>query len=147
MLAFIAIPLVSAAAWLLLFNQIYGTFDPRAPYGGSPEMRLARIPIGLTGLFIDQQFGLLPNAPVYLDRAELVRLIRTAAASPRHRDARDRHALRDRRGRVSHVVGRLELSRPLPRPRAAADGCADGCVLAAAGKRRWSSRDVGARGR
>jgi hypothetical protein len=29
-------------------------------------MRLARIPIGLTGLFIDQQFGLLPNAPVYL---------------------------------------------------------------------------------
>ena len=29
-------------------------------------MRLARIPIGLTGLLIDQQFGLLPNAPVYL---------------------------------------------------------------------------------
>jgi hypothetical protein len=29
-------------------------------------MRLARIPIGLTGLLIDQQFGLLPNAPIYL---------------------------------------------------------------------------------
>jgi hypothetical protein len=66
LLSFLAIPLVSAAMWLLLFQQIYGTFDPRAPYGGSPEMRLARIPIGLTGLLIDQQFGLLPNAPVYL---------------------------------------------------------------------------------
>jgi hypothetical protein len=66
LLSFLAIPLLSAAAWLLLFQQIYGTFDPRAPYGGSPEMRLARVPIGLTGLLIDQQFGLLPNAPVYL---------------------------------------------------------------------------------
>jgi hypothetical protein len=66
LLAFFAIPLVSAAAWLWMFQQIYGTFDPRAPYGGSPEMRLARIPIGLTGLLIDQQFGLLPNAPIYL---------------------------------------------------------------------------------
>ncbi len=66
LLAFLAIPLVSAAAWLWMFQQIYGTFDPRAPYGGSPEMRLARVPIGLTGLLIDQQFGLLPNAPIYL---------------------------------------------------------------------------------
>ena len=66
LLAFLAIPFVSAAAWLWMFHAIYGTFDPRAPYGGSPEMRLARVPIGLTGLLIDQQFGLLPNAPIYL---------------------------------------------------------------------------------
>ena len=66
LVAFAAVPLISAAAWLLLFQQIYGTFDPRAPYGGATQMRLARIPIGLTGLLIDQQFGLLPNAPVYV---------------------------------------------------------------------------------
>ncbi len=64
--AFLAIPLISAIAWLLMFQQIYGTFDPRAPYGGAPEMWLARIPVGLTGLLIDQQFGLMPNAPIYL---------------------------------------------------------------------------------
>ena len=29
-------------------------------------MRWARIPHGLTGLLLDQQFGLLPNAPIYL---------------------------------------------------------------------------------
>ncbi len=57
---------LSAAAWFWSFHAIYGTFDPRAPYGHATDMRLARIPHGLAGLFFDQQFGLLPNAPIYL---------------------------------------------------------------------------------
>ncbi len=66
-LAALALPaLVSAAAWLSMFESIYGTWDPRAPYGHATDMRWARIPHGVTGLLLDQQFGLLPNAPIFL---------------------------------------------------------------------------------
>lgn len=63
----LALPaLVSAAAWFAMFQAIYGTWDPRAPYGHATDMRWARIPHGVTGLLLDQQFGLLPNAPIYV---------------------------------------------------------------------------------
>ncbi len=65
-LAFLAIPVLSAAAWLWFFYAIYGEFNPAAPYGGHTQTTLSRAPRGLAGLFVDQQFGLLPNAPVYL---------------------------------------------------------------------------------
>ena len=66
-LAALAAPaLLSAACWLWMFQAIYGTWDPRAPYGQATDMRLARIPHGLSGLLLDQQFGLLPYAPVYV---------------------------------------------------------------------------------
>jgi hypothetical protein len=64
--AFLIVPAVGGALWLWFFRAIYGTFDPRAPYGGATDVHLARIPHGLAGLFLDQQFGLLPNAPIYL---------------------------------------------------------------------------------
>ena len=66
LLLLLAIPAVSAIAWLGFFKSIYGTFDPRAPYGGATDQHLSRVPVGLTGLLLDQQFGLLPNAPIYL---------------------------------------------------------------------------------
>jgi hypothetical protein len=66
LIAFVALPVLSAVAWLLFFQNIYGTFDPRAPYGGSTDLRMVRVPVALTGLLLDQQFGLLPNAPIYL---------------------------------------------------------------------------------
>ena len=66
-LAALAVPaLVSGVAWLSMFQAIYGTWDPRAPYGHATELRWARVPHGVTGLLLDQQFGLLPNAPIYL---------------------------------------------------------------------------------
>lgn len=66
-LATLAVPaLVSAVAWLSMFQTIYGTWDPRAPYGHATDMRWARIPHGVAGLLLDQQFGLVPNAPIYL---------------------------------------------------------------------------------
>ena len=66
-LAALALPaVVSAAMWFSMFQAIYGTWDPRAPYGHATDMRWARVPHGVTGLLLDQQFGLLPNAPIYL---------------------------------------------------------------------------------
>ena len=65
-LAALALPaLASAAAWLSMFQAIYGTWDPRASYGHATDMRWARVPHGVTGLLLDQQFGLLPNAPIF----------------------------------------------------------------------------------
>ncbi len=66
LLAFAFVPVLSAACWFLSFYLIYGTFNPAAPYGGYTQSRLANVSRGLTGLLIDQQFGVLPNAPIYL---------------------------------------------------------------------------------
>src|SRR5215471_15109015 len=60
------IPAISAACWFAFFYTIYGTPDPRAPYGGSTQSDLANLGRGLTGLLFDQQFGMLPAAPVFL---------------------------------------------------------------------------------
>jgi hypothetical protein len=61
---FLALPLLSAMAWLAYFQIIYGTPNPSAPYGPRPEASLAFVPGGLAGLLFDQQFGLLAYAPV-----------------------------------------------------------------------------------
>ena len=58
-------PAISAAAWLWFFFAIYGTPNPAAAYGGATQTSLANLPRGLVGFLFDQQFGLLPNAPVY----------------------------------------------------------------------------------
>ena len=64
--ALCVVPLLSAAAWFLFFWWIYGTPSPAAPYGGTSQAELAFLPAGLAGLPFDQQFGLIPNAPVFL---------------------------------------------------------------------------------
>jgi hypothetical protein len=64
--AFAVVPLVGALAWFSFFYAIYGTPNPAAPYGGYTQSSIANVPRGLTGLLIDQQFGILANAPVYL---------------------------------------------------------------------------------
>jgi hypothetical protein len=61
-----SIPLISATCWFVFFHVIYGTPDPRAPYGTLSQNAVANLPRGIVGLIVDQQFGLLPNAPVYL---------------------------------------------------------------------------------
>jgi hypothetical protein len=66
LVAFVLPAAVCAAAWFGMFQSIYGTWDPRAPYGHATDMRLGRIPHGIAGLLLDQQFGVLPNAPVYV---------------------------------------------------------------------------------
>ena len=62
--AFLAIPALSALAWLGFFLVIYGTLDPTAPYGGDVGSSLAFLPNGFGGLLFDQGFGLIATAPV-----------------------------------------------------------------------------------
>jgi hypothetical protein len=64
--ALLAVPIVSAAAWFSFFYVIYGTLNPAAPYGGYTQSGIANLPRGVSGLLFDQQFGVMPNAPVYL---------------------------------------------------------------------------------
>ena len=62
--AFLAVPALSAVAWLGFFRVIYGTLDPTAPYGGDVGSAFAYLPNGFGGLLFDQGFGLLATAPV-----------------------------------------------------------------------------------
>jgi hypothetical protein len=64
--ALAALPVLSAIGWLSFFQIIYGTPNPSAPYGGTLETAPGNIVRGVPGLLFDQQFGLLPNAPIYL---------------------------------------------------------------------------------
>jgi hypothetical protein len=62
------VPAMSAIAWFGYFAAIYGTLSPTAPYGMAGEntqTSLANLAAGFPGLFVDQQFGLFANAPVY----------------------------------------------------------------------------------
>ncbi len=63
--ALLVIPTVAAAAWLSYFWVIWGTPNPAAPYGADTGSAIAYMGRGLTGLLVDQQFGLLATAPVY----------------------------------------------------------------------------------
>ncbi|MSO55549.1 MAG: hypothetical protein EXQ55_01305 [Acidobacteria bacterium] len=62
---FLSIPVVGALSWLGFFRIIYGTFDPSAPYGGATQSVPVNILNGFPALLLDQQFGILPYAPVY----------------------------------------------------------------------------------
>jgi len=66
-LAAIAVcPVISAIAFFGFFQVIYGTPNPSVVYGGATRMAVGTIVRGAPGLLFDQQFGLIPNAPVYL---------------------------------------------------------------------------------
>jgi hypothetical protein len=62
---FLLVPAGSALAWFGFFRVIYGSFDPSSPYGGSTRTSAGNILNGLPALWLDQQFGILPNAPVF----------------------------------------------------------------------------------
>jgi len=62
--AFLALPAISALAWLFFFTVLYGAPDPSAPYGSQPQNVLAFFPNGAGGLLFDQGFGLFATAPV-----------------------------------------------------------------------------------
>ncbi len=65
-LTFVSLPIVSVVLWLGYFWMIWGVPDPAAPYGGNTQTSIGYISRGLTGLLIDQQFGVLVSAPIYL---------------------------------------------------------------------------------
>jgi hypothetical protein len=77
--AFLALPAISAIAWLFFFTIIYGAPDPSAPYGSQSPNSLAFFPNGAGGLLFDQGFGLFATAPALLIAiAGLVRTRRLA---------------------------------------------------------------------
>jgi hypothetical protein len=81
-MAFLALPALSALAWMTFFLVIYGVADPSAPYGNVNEFSLGFIPGGLAGLLFDQRFGLIANAPVILvGIAGLVMMLRVPRAT------------------------------------------------------------------
>ena len=65
MAAFLALPVIAAAAWFAYFWIIWGTPSPLAPYGRDTETSASYISRGLAGLAFDQQFGVLTTAPIY----------------------------------------------------------------------------------
>ncbi|MET0552118.1 MAG: hypothetical protein ABW221_03715 [Vicinamibacteria bacterium] len=74
----LAAPAVASAAGIMLYHHaLYGFFDPRLVWGARPEFSAATLAEGLPGLALDQEFGLLPYAPVFaFCLPGLVRLVR-----------------------------------------------------------------------
>jgi hypothetical protein len=60
-------PVLASALALGLYHHIlYGFLDPRRVYGRRPGIDLAHVLNGFPGLFLDQEFGLLAYAPVFV---------------------------------------------------------------------------------
>jgi hypothetical protein len=67
----------SAVGIALYHHALYGFFDPRLVWGARPEFSAATLAEGLPGLALDQEFGLLPYAPVFAFCVPgIVRLVR-----------------------------------------------------------------------
>jgi len=79
LLAFLAVPVVGAGAWFLFFQVIYGTPNPSVTNDLSNSIAAGNIIRSAPGLFADEQYGLISNAPVYLCAlAGLVLMLRGA---------------------------------------------------------------------
>jgi len=63
--AFAAVPAASAVAWLLFFQVIYGTPSPFVAFDASNSLAWGNLVRGVPGHIADQQYGMMPNAPVY----------------------------------------------------------------------------------
>jgi len=63
--ALLMVPVVSAAAWFGFFWTVWGTPNPAAPYGQATQSAWSHLHPAVPGLLFDQQFGLMPSAPVY----------------------------------------------------------------------------------
>ena len=75
---------VSLAAWFYFFYAIWGVPLPQAPYGALVQTELKFLIFGAPGLLVDQEYGLLPYAPVYVLAATgLFVMLRRDAASRR----------------------------------------------------------------
>lgn len=64
--AFVLPLIVSSVVWLIYVQLLFGSIDPRSPFGGHLPVSDADMINGLAGIFADQEFGLLTNAPVYI---------------------------------------------------------------------------------
>ena len=79
--AFGSLPAIGALMWFGFFYVIYGSPNPAVAYNGYTQSAVGNIPRSLIGLLFDQQFGLLPSAPVYA--CALVGFVTLARREPR----------------------------------------------------------------
>lgn len=63
--ALFAPALLVIGSWLAFFWVTYGAPNPSAPYGARAPLEITSAPRALLALFVDQEFGVLPNAPVF----------------------------------------------------------------------------------
>ena len=67
LLAAVGVPYaVSLAHWFAFFYWIWRVPLPQAPYGAMVQTSPRNLIFGAPGLLFDQEFGLLPYAPVYI---------------------------------------------------------------------------------
>jgi hypothetical protein len=66
MLAVLAPYGASLLAWFTFFYVIWGSPFPQAPYGDLVQTHPLNLIFGAPGLLFDQEYGLLPYAPVYV---------------------------------------------------------------------------------
>jgi hypothetical protein len=64
--AFLAMPAIAGIAWFAFFWVIWGSPSPTAPYGADTSTSTSYILRGLIGLLVDQQFGVVATAPIYV---------------------------------------------------------------------------------
>ena len=57
---------ISLAGWFYFFYAIWGAPLPQAPYGDLVQTSPWNVVFGVPGLLFDQEYGLLPYAPVYI---------------------------------------------------------------------------------
>jgi hypothetical protein len=57
---------LSLLGWFYFFYAIWGSPLPQSPYGKLVQTELQNLIFGAPGLLFDQEYGLLPNAPVYV---------------------------------------------------------------------------------
>jgi hypothetical protein len=57
---------LSLAAWFAFFYALWGVPLPQAPYGAMVQTRPFNLIFGAPGLLFDQEYGVLPYAPVYI---------------------------------------------------------------------------------
>jgi hypothetical protein len=63
----IAAPFAICVAGFMTFSWLtYGTLNPASSVGDRSSLLVERIPVGLLSLIADQEFGLLPSAPIHL---------------------------------------------------------------------------------
>ena len=78
---FLSVPAIAGASWFAFFWMIWGSPSPVSPYGADTSTSSAYILRGLIGLLVDQQFGLLTTAPIYV--IGFAGLVHLARARPR----------------------------------------------------------------
>lgn len=65
-LALLVPPIIAGLLFLFFFNRWYSSPWPGAPYQNGQWLNLRGAGIAFLGWFLDQEFGVLPYAPVYL---------------------------------------------------------------------------------